>query len=308
MLFHEQESLCVSAQDVGHRLDKYLTDQFDGKSRSYFQYLIAEGKVKVNEQPAKKRYKVQESDRINIHFILPPEISLSPEEIPLNIIYEDNFLFAVNKPPGMVVHPSPGNWSGTLVNAILYYCGNIENPENTLRPGIVHRLDKDTSGLILVAKTYPVQQLLMEMFAQRTIRKHYMAICIGNAGEKTIRASIGRHSRDRKKMTVTESGKTASSIFHTLCHHEGLSLVRILIETGRTHQIRVHAQYNQTPVLGDMTYGNLSKNKKLRVERQLLHASQLSFMHPVTKNQMDLQAPLPHDFLSVCKRYFPCEL
>jgi 23S rRNA pseudouridine1911/1915/1917 synthase len=250
----------------------------------------------VNGQPVKKRTKLQTGDEIEIEFALTPEINLLPEAIPLEILYEDDHLLAVNKPAGMVVHPAVGNWSGTFVNALLYHCKSLPVPQGTVRPGIVHRLDKETSGVLVAAKTAIAQQRLIELFAARKIHKEYLAICIGNPGKGEINAPIGRHPADRQKMAVLEAnGKEAVTHYETIAWNETLSIVRLVITTGRTHQIRVHMRYKGTPVLGDPIYGVSSMNEKMKAERQLLHAGLLRFNHPITGTVLELTAKLPND-------------
>lgn len=297
-------TITVRQEDGRFRLDKFLTGQFSEKSRTYFQYLIDNKDVIVNNTFVKKGYELREGDVIQVRFSLPPDTNLTPEAIPLDIIYEDEFFLAVNKPSGMVVHPAPGNWSGTLVNGLLHYCHSIENPENSLRPGIVHRLDKDTSGVLLVAKTYEAQKKIVEMFAERKIKKQYLSICIGNPGNVEVRAAIGRHPVFRKKMSVSDKGKDALSIFRTVAFDENFSLVKVRLETGRTHQIRVHSRHLGTPILGDATYGDLHKNKKYNVNRQMLHAEYVRFIHPFKGDCIELYSSVPDDMSSIIGRLF----
>lgn len=294
---NETDSLIISPEEAGERLDKILAKRFHTiKSRTYFQMLIEEQRVLLNNSVVKKRIQPKAGDEVLIHFILTPEIGLSPEPIPLEIIYEDEFLLVVNKPAGMVVHPAVGNWTGTFVNALLHHCNQLETClTGDLRPGIVHRLDKETSGLLIAAKTMKSQQLLISQFAQRKIHKEYLAICIGNPGEIEIDAPIGRHAIHRKMMTVTPEGKPSLSICNTIAYDNKFSLVRIILATGRTHQIRVHMKHHGTPILGDSTYGNLQMNTKYGVCRQLLHAQSLSFQHPITGKLLELEAQAPKD-------------
>ena len=297
MAAEEPDLLIVTQDEAGERLDKILARRFsEVYSRTYFQYLIDEELVLLNGIPVKKRTKPQEGDEIEVEFAATPEISLAPEAIPLEIIYEDDALLAVNKPAGMVVHPAPGNWSGTFVNALLYHCGSLPASEVApLRPGIVHRLDKETSGLLLAAKTLEMQQKLIALFASRNVYKEYLAICVGCPVDGEINAPIGRHPIHRKQMAVIPSGKQAISYCQTLKSNGKLSLVKIVIATGRTHQIRVHMKYHGTPVLGDTLYGNTSLNHFYGVDRQLLHAAKLKFVHPITREPLELTAPLPDE-------------
>ncbi len=285
----------VSEEETALRLDKLLALRFPEYSRQYFQYLIREKLVLVNGAIVKKAAKLEEGDEIEIEFALTPEITLEPEAIPLDILYEDPYIIAINKPAGMVVHPAVGNWSGTFVNALLYHCKQLPN-EETLRPGIVHRLDKETSGVLLAAKTERAQQLMVEKFANRQIEKEYRAICIGNPGTRIIEGNIGRHPVRRKEMAVLQDkGRSARTRCESVAHSSTLSYVRLFPETGRTHQLRVHLKFVGTPILGDSVYGIPSQNKKWGAERQMLHAYRLFFTHPLTQEEIELKAPIPQD-------------
>jgi len=203
-------------------------------------------------------------------------------------------LIVVNKPSGMVVHPAPGNWSGTFVNALVHHC-NWKDLEGEVRPGIVHRLDKETSGVLLAAKNLEVQHQLSAQFANREVKKGYLAICVGNVGDKTIDEPIARHPIKRKQMTVSERGRKAISHCKTLHFNRYLSVAQVELETGRTHQIRVHLKHNKTPVLGDSLYGSVSANQKHKAARQMLHAQSLTFTHPITQERLTFTAPIPDD-------------
>lgn len=291
-------SLFVAEEEAELRLDKLLALKFPTYSRQYFQYLIEEKLVLVNGKQVKKGMRLQEGDEIEVEFALTPEISLEPEAIPLDILFEDEDLIAINKPAGLVVHPALGNWSGTFVNALLYHCKQLPRGE-TLRPGIVHRLDKETTGVLVAAKNERAQQLMVEKFASRKIEKEYLAICIGNPGTRTIEGNIGRHPVRRKEMALLEGkGREARTKCEGLAHNPFLSLVRLLPETGRTHQLRVHLKSVGTPILGDSIYGNVSLNKKCGATRQLLHAYSLKFSHPIKQVQIVLKAPIPQDMES----------
>ncbi len=293
----------ITPEEAGQRLDKILAQRYkDVKSRSYFEYLFENGFVLINSGPVKKSHKPSLGDEVEVHFQLTPEITITPECIPLEILYEDEYLLVVNKPPGMVVHPAVGNWSGTFVNALMFHCKDLmqqfaqggEGP--LIRPGIVHRLDKDTSGLLIAAKQTLVQQRLVSMFASREVHKVYQAICIGNPGRREVKTLIGRHPVHRQQMAVVDThGKEALTFCHPLLFNDRLSWVEIVLATGRTHQIRVHMAHVGTPILGDMTYGNMEFNKKCKTERQLLHAKRLRFQHPITGAWLELEAPLPQD-------------
>lgn len=302
----EIDLLVVTEEEAGERLDKILAKRFkEVYSRTYFQYLIDEQLVLLNGVPVKKRIKPQAGDEIEVQFAATPEIQLTPEAIPLSIIYEDEHLIAINKPAGMVVHPAPGNWSGTFVNALLYHCEQLENPEGSLRPGIVHRLDKETSGILVAAKTLEMQQKLTALFASRQVYKEYWAICVGRPADGEINAPIGRHPIHRKQMAVVPTGRPALSFCKTLGWNEKLSVVQIVIATGRTHQIRVHLKYKGTPVLGDSLYGNESVNHHYGVQRQLLHAAVIKFTHPLTGKILELAAPPPADMWRFIRKIVP---
>lgn len=295
---NESDFWSVTEGEAGERLDKLLHRHFEGRySRSYFQHLIDEGLVLLNGSPVKKRIQPQIGDEIEVQFALTPEITLASEAIDLSIIYEDDDLIVVNKPAGMVVHPAPGNWSHTFVNALLYHCGQIECEAGTLRPGIVHRLDKDTSGVLVAAKTLQCQQKLSALFASRQVTKEYIAVCYGIPPEGEIATLIGRHPIHRKEMAVGPHGKMAVSFVTVLGKESHLSVVKVSIATGRTHQIRVHLKHKGSPVLGDLVYGVPSANRTYKVHRQLLHASLLQFKHPITGELLELKAPIPEDML-----------
>jgi 23S rRNA pseudouridine1911/1915/1917 synthase len=292
---NETDLLFVTEEESGRRLDKFLTARFPTYSRSYFQSLIDERLVLVNSELVKKAYKLEEGDEIEIEFAYTKEIKVEPEPIALDILYEDDYLIAVNKPAGMVVHPAVGNWSKTFVNALLYHCAQLEGTD-TLRPGIVHRLDKETSGLLLAAKDELTQRRLVEAFATRQVHKEYLAICLNNPGTREISTLIGRHPTKRKEMAVLKDrGKEAKTLCETIAFKEPLSYVRLLPQTGRTHQLRVHMRHIGSPILGDSVYGSLAANQKFKVERQLLHAHLLRFLHPITKEEIELKATIPQD-------------
>lgn len=291
----EFDSLFVMAEEEGQRIDKLLTDRFPHYSRTYFQNLIEEGCVLLNGELVKKRICPEEGDEIEICFKAIPHPSLEPEPIPLDILYEDESLLAVNKPPGMVVHPAPGHGSGTFVNALLAHCQKIAPGNDPLRPGIVHRLDKDTSGALIAAKTSFVHQKLIEAFAQREIEKLYLAICCGRPPNGVVRAPIGRHPVHRKEMAVLSDGREAITDIQVAAYNDRLSLVLARPKTGRTHQIRVHLKHLNCPILGDPLYGNEWMNRSLAPNRQLLHAYRLSFDHPITQVRLHFSAPIPED-------------
>lgn len=305
MNLNDNHNFSILPEEAGERLDKILIHRFpDGYSRTYFQNLIEEGLVLLDGKALKKRYKPAAGDEIEIYFSVTQEIDVTPENICLDIIYEDQDILIVNKPPGMVVHPAPGNWTGTFVNALLYHCKNLQPlwGFEDLRPGIVHRLDKETSGLLLAAKTKCAHRHLVEQFASRRVKKEYLAICLGNPGNCVINEPIGRHPVQRKMMAVVPDGKPAKTTFQTLQTYGPLSLVRALPETGRTHQIRVHLKHRGTPIVGDAVYGSAQVNEKFHADRQWLHAEKLRFMHPSSNEEMEFTAPLPLDMQRVTQR------
>ncbi len=292
--------LLVTEEERGERLDKVLASRFKEKySRTYFQQLINADLVLVNGLPAQKRIQLEAEDEIEIQFTtLPTDISLTPEPIPLSILYEDSHLLVINKPAGMVVHPAPGNWNHTFVNALLHHCKTFPIEKST-RPGIVHRIDKDTSGVLLAAKTLEAQYKLIDLFSRRLVEKEYLAICIGKGVDGTIDAPIGRHPIHRKQMAVVSNGKQAITHCSLIGWNGKLSLVNIKIATGRTHQIRVHLKYKNTPVLGDPLYGNSSFNQSYSTQRQLLHARRVAIHHPITGEFLEFFAPIPCDMQKI---------
>ena len=297
----------VSKEEAGTRLDKLLSVHFPHQSRCYFQFLIEQGSVLVNGKRLKKREKIQSGDEIEVCFLLTPEIALEPEAIPLDILYEDETLLAINKPVGMVVHPAPGHPSGTFVNALLHHCKTLSiQGWQALRPGIIHRLDKETSGILLAAKTLSAHQKLVTLFSERKVKKEYRAICVGIPLQGLIEAPIARHCLHRQQMRVCfDSGKEAKTRIHLLSQKAPLSYISCELITGRTHQIRVHMQHLKTPILGDPVYGSLAMNKKYSAKRQMLHATHLSFIHPFSGQPIELHAPLPEDFKGILESF--CE-
>lgn len=277
------------------RIDKLLADRYPDHSRTYFQKMIEQGFVLLNGEAVKKRIVPEEGDEIEVCFQLTPESSLEPESIPLHVLYEDEHIIAVNKPAGMVVHPAPGHPSGTFVNALLGHCKELPATD-PLRPGIVHRLDKDTSGVLVAAKTTFAHQKLVEMFASRQMEKMYLAICTGKPRNGILSAPIGRHPVHRKEMAVLGDGREAITDVQVVALNERYSLVLLKPKTGRTHQLRVHLKHLGAPVLGDALYGSARPGL-----RQLLHAYRLSFRHPITNAPLTICAPLPDDMKSWMK-------
>lgn len=291
----DSESLIITKDEAGNRLDKVLAARYpNAHSRTYLQWLIEENHVLVNQKKVKKRIKLEEGDLVEVSFVLTPEVNLNPEEIPLDILYEDDAIIVVNKAAGLVVHPGAGNWTGTFVNALLFHCKQLPEGDG-LRPGIVHRLDKDTTGLLVAAKTAEAQQKLIDLFSTRQVYKEYLALCIGNPGSGKVDAPIARHPVNRQKMAVVENGRSAVTHYETLRYNATISSVKLVIETGRTHQIRVHLKHIGNPVLGDQVYGSHSMNEKFKLKRQLLHAYRLRLPHPITGEEMEFEAPVPKD-------------
>ncbi len=297
------ENVIVNENDKGKRLDIYIAENFNELSRTMIKKLIESNNILVNDKSEKVSYKVQANDNISIDIPEAKETKLKAQEIPLDIIYEDSDIIVINKPKGMVVHPANGNPDGTLVNAILSICKNsLSGIGGELRPGIVHRLDKDTSGLIIVAKNDKAHINMSEQIKERNVKKTYIALVRGNVPEEeaTINMPIGRSTKDRKKMAVTKNGKQAITHFKVLKRYSKYTLLEIKIETGRTHQIRVHMAEIGYPVVGDAVYSN-GKNE-FGIEGQMLHAYKLEFMHPITNKHMELTAPLPQYFEEILKK------
>ncbi len=288
----------ADASDTGLRLDRFLAQRHPELSRSAWQSLLEEGLVERGGVPANKKDKIAPGDRITVCLPDPQPIEAQPQDIPLDIVYEDEHLLVVNKPKGMVVHPAPGNPDGTLVNALLYHCrGNLSGIGGAIRPGIVHRIDKDTSGLLVVAKTDAAHKGLCEQMAVHDIHRVYHAVVYGNLKEDegTVDAPIGRDPRDRKKMAVTQTNsKQAVTHWHVLERFGRFTYIACRLETGRTHQIRVHMAHIGHPLAGDPVYGPRAVIKTL--EGQCLHAKELGFVHPVTGQALRFDSELPPYF------------
>jgi 23S rRNA pseudouridine1911/1915/1917 synthase len=294
-----QFDLIVKDEDVGQRLDLYLTSHLPQFSRNHLQMLIKQGNICLNSQPAKPNIRMKLGDRIQVEIPSPQKIDILPEEIDLNIIYEDSDIVVINKPQGMVVHPAVGNYSGTLVNALLNHCDQLSGINGKIRPGIVHRIDKDTSGLLVVAKNDFAHLNLSKQIQNKTVSRVYLAIAEDNikTDKGTISAPISRHPVDRKRMAVVKGGRQAVTHYRVLERFGNYTFLELELETGRTHQIRVHLNYLGHPIIGDPVYGR--RNQKYNLEGQALHAYKLVLFHPRTNEQMSFQAPLPNYFANL---------
>jgi len=284
------------------RLDKYLADFQDSLSRSYIQQLIDEKRILVNDKAAKNSLEVKSGDRISIDLPEAKPLEATAEKIDLDVVYEDHDVIVVNKPKGMVVHPGVGNPNGTLVNALLYHCKDLSGINGVLRPGIVHRIDKDTTGLLVACKNDCAHESLAEQLQDKTASRKYIALVHGTIPHEygTIDAPIGRDEKDRQKMAVTaKNSKTAVTHFKVIERFQDATLMECSLETGRTHQIRVHLQYIGYPIVGDPKYS--LRKTRTDTQGQMLHAFELTFVHPSTKETMTFHAPLPEIYEDVLK-------
>ena len=292
----------VTPENIGNRIDKWVSQENTSITRSSIQKLIDSGNILVNDKQVSKNYKLRLNDKIYIMIPDPVELDVLPQNIPVEIVYEDDDLLVVNKPKGMVVHPAAGNPDGTLVNALLYRCkGRLSSINGVIRPGIVHRIDKNTSGLLMVAKTDYAHNHLAEQIKEHSFTREYEAIVCGRFKEKvgTIDAPIGRNKFDRKKMCVTPiNSKNAVTHYEVIDEFGQYSLVRFKLETGRTHQIRVHSAYIGHSVFGDDVYGKAVKG----IEGQCLHAKKVGFVHPVSNEYMEFDSDLPEYFIKILSK------
>lgn len=300
--------MVIGEENVKIRLDVFVSSYL-GVTRSNAQVLIDEENVRVNGKVENKNYKLRLGDTVEIEELVPKELDVVAENIPLDIIYEDSDIIVINKPSGMVVHPAPGNESGTLVNALLYHCGDtLSGINGVIRPGIVHRIDKDTSGLLVVAKNDEAHIFLSSLLKEHGIKRTYHAIIIGHMKEQsgTINAPIARHNVDRKKMAVVAGGREAITHYEVIEEYSGYSYIKLNLETGRTHQIRVHMSYKGHPIMGDTVYGGgktqFEKANASLLDGQALHAKELSFPHPRTREIMHFESELPRNFNEILER------
>ncbi len=294
--------LQCNEENIGTRIDKYISENIEKITRSAVQTIISAGRVLADGKAVSKNYKIKGTERITVEIPEPQPMDAIPENIPLDIVYEDENLLVVNKPKGMVVHPAHGNYSGTLVNALLYHCGDsLSGINGIIRPGIVHRIDKNTSGLLIVAKNDKSHINLAEQIKAHSFTREYEAVATGyfKETEGTIDAPIGRNKNDRKKMCVTvENSRNAVTHYSVIKQYGGYAHLRLRLETGRTHQIRVHLAYIGHSVLGDDVYGKSYKG----IDGQCLHARKIGFIHPSTDEYMEFSSKLPDYFISVINK------
>ena len=295
-------TLNADMENAGERLDKFIADNSD-ISRSYAAKLCEDGLVKSGDKTLAKKYKITGKEEIMIDIPEPEELSIEPEDIPLDIVYEDSDVIVINKPQGLCVHPAPGNESGTLVNGLVYHCGNELSAINgVIRPGIVHRIDKDTSGLLIVAKNDKAHLMLSAQLKERKAMRKYVALVNGNIKEDsgTINKPIARNPVDRKKMAIVQGGREAVTHFNVLERFGQYTLLECILETGRTHQIRVHLTSIGHSIVGDPLYG--IKKEKFNLKGQLLHAKTIGFIHPTTGEMMEFSSDIPDYFQNIIEK------
>lgn len=296
------EIFIANEQDMNKRLDLFLSEKFENMSRSYVQGLIEKESIKVNGKLKKSNYKLKLQDEISIEVPTPVELQVEGEDIPLDIIYEDSDVIVVNKPQDMVVHPAPGNYTGTLVNALLYHCKDLSGINGVIRPGIVHRIDKDTTGILVVAKNDNAHNKLAEQLKNHSMTRTYYALVEGNVkqDEGIVNAPIGRHPVDRIKMAVMKDGREAVTHYKVIERFGDYTLVKCNLETGRTHQIRVHMAHIGHPLVGDNVYGY--KKQKFNLKGQVLHAKELGFIHPTSGEYIHFDSELPKYFIELLEK------
>ncbi|MDQ0168660.1 23S rRNA pseudouridine1911/1915/1917 synthase [Paenibacillus tundrae] len=295
----ERMEWTISLEHKKERIDKYITESIDNVSRSQVQLWISEGNVTVNGAVVKANTKLAEGDLVVLQIPEPKAVEIIPEDIPLEVVYEDSDVIVINKPRGLVVHPAPGHTSGTLVNALMHHCKDLSGINGELRPGIVHRIDKDTSGLLMAAKNDKAHASLAAQLKDHSVNRRYIALVHGHLShdQGTIDAPIGRDTNDRKMFTVTErNSKHAVTHFNVTERINDYTLLELKLETGRTHQIRVHLKFIGHPLVGDPVYG---RNKGIKMQGQALHAAILGFVHPTTGEYLEFSAPIPQDMEDV---------
>lgn len=298
----DKREIIVDNEFVNTRLDVFVAKDFQGKSRSYIQKLIEEKYIVVNDNIKKSNYKLRLGDKVTVSLPEVQELVVEPEDIPLDILYEDNDIIVVNKPQGLVVHPAPGNYSGTLVNALLYHCKDLSGINGVARPGIVHRIDKDTSGVLVIAKNDKSHNKLSEQLKEHSMKREYIALVEGviKQDKGVVDKPLGRNPKDRLKMGIVEGGKRAVTHYEVLKRFEKYTLIKCILETGRTHQIRVHMAYLGHPLVGDPVYGY--KKQKFNVAGQMLHAKKLGFIHPSTEEYMEFESDIPKYYEEVIRK------
>ncbi|MGL4850064.1 MAG: RluA family pseudouridine synthase [Clostridium sp.] len=292
----EEKLFVINEENKGTRIDKFITEVMEGKSRSYIQNMIEEGFVLVNDKAVKSNYKLRNKDIVKTSIKEPVELEVKKENIDIDIIYEDKDIIVVNKAKGMVVHPAPGNYEGTLVNALLYHCTDLSSINGVIRPGIVHRIDKDTTGVLVVAKNDEAHVKLSEQLKEHSVKREYYALVQGRIAKDkgTIDRPLRRSKKDRLKIAIAEDGKKAVTHYEVIEKFKNTTLVKCILETGRTHQIRVHMGSIGYPLVGDPLYGH--KNQKFKEDGQMLHAKVLGFIHPGTGEYMEFSTELPENY------------
>lgn len=298
----ELKEFIIDENSVNCRLDVYLSQEFEDKSRSYIQKLVDEGNVIVNDKNKKSNYKLKINDKITVNLPELEQLVIQPENIDLDVVYEDSDLIVINKHQGMVVHPAPGNYTGTLVNALVYHCKDLSGINGVARPGIVHRIDKDTSGILVIAKNDNAHKKLAEQLKEHSMKREYVALVEGIMKEESgmVDKPLGRHPKERIKMAIVSGGKRAVTHYEVVERFEKNTLVKCVLETGRTHQIRVHMLYLGHPLVGDPVYGH--KKQKFNLNGQMLHAKKLGFIHPTTEKYMEFESEIPEYFINVLKK------
>lgn len=298
----EETIFVVDENFEGERIDKYLSQVFQDKSRSYLQGLIQKGNILINDKEIKSNYKLKSYDEIKVILPEPLELKVDAEDIELEIIYEDEDVIVINKPQGMVVHPAPGNYNGTLVNALLFHCKDLSTINGVIRPGIVHRIDKDTTGILVVAKNDNSHNFLSEQLKNHSMKREYYALVEGRIKNDngTIDKPLARSKKDRLKIAIVEGGRRAVTHYEVKERFKNTTLVKCVLETGRTHQIRVHMASIGYPLIGDPLYG--FKKQKYKLDGQTLHAKTLGFIHPTKKEYMEFTSKLPQYFSDLLEK------